>query len=83
MNRLFVAIGIVSILCGVVPLVRPEIGIRFRNEWTGLLLRPFLHGRVLGSEAREEDSLQRLHSRAVGVLFTLVGLIFLVDGIVE
>jgi hypothetical protein len=80
-NAVFVIVGVVVLLVGVVSVIRPEAPIVFRNEWARLISRPFLHGRVLGGEARTDDPLQRLHSRVGGILAIIVGIGFLVAGL--
>ena len=80
MNAVTVILGIVILLVGVVSLIRPDLPIDFRNEWARLISRPFMPGRVLG-EARTDDPLQRLHSRLGGTLAIIVGIGFLVVGL--
>jgi hypothetical protein len=79
-NAVNVIVGFVVLLFGVVSLIRPELPIVFRNEWARLISRPYMHGRVLG-EARTDDPLQRLHSRLGGIFLTLVGIGFLIVGL--
>jgi hypothetical protein len=79
-NAVNVIVGFVVLLFGVVSLIRPELPIVFRNEWARLISRPYMHGRVLG-EARTVDPLQRLHSRLGGIFLTLVGIGFLIVGL--
>lgn len=74
MNAVFVVVGLAVSLFGIVSVMRPEIPIMLRNEWARLLSRPFLHGRVLGGEARKDDPLQRLVSRLGGALAIVVGI---------
>lgn len=80
MNAVFVVVGLAVILLGIVCVIRPETAIVLHNEWARLLSRPFLHGRVLGGEARRDDPLQRLVSRLFGLLAIVVGIVFVLDG---
>lgn len=80
MNAAFVVVGLVVSLFGIVGVVRPETAIILRNEWARLLSRPFLHGRVLGGEARRDDPLQRLVSRLGGLLAIVVGIGLVLTG---
>jgi hypothetical protein len=77
----FILLGAVSMLLGGAALVRPGLMIRFRTEWARLLTWPFMHGRVLGGEIDPHDQSQRLVTRAIGVLFVIVGAGIIVGGI--
>jgi hypothetical protein len=81
MNVSFILLGAVSLLLGGAALVRPGLMIRFRTEWARLLTQPFMHGRVLGGEIDPHDQSQRLVTRAIGVLFVIVGAGSIVGGI--
>jgi hypothetical protein len=80
-NAVLVILGFVVGLFGVVSLIRPDVPIALRNEWARLITRSFLHGRVLGGEARTDDPLQRLISRLGGILLIIVGIGLLVAGL--
>lgn len=82
MNAASAILGFVVALFGVVSLIRPDVPIAFRNEWARLITRPFLHGRVLGGEARTDDPLQRLISRLGGIFLIIVGIGLLAIGLV-
>ena len=82
MSVAFLVGGIVLILIGGLNLFKPDVGITLRNLWTKALTRPFLHGRVLGGEARTDDPLQRVAMRAIGVLFVVIGIAFAVQGVI-
>lgn len=81
MNAVNVIVGLVVVLVGVLSLIRPDVPIALRNEWARLISRPFLHGRVLGGEARTDDPLQRLISRMSGIFFIIVGISLLAIGL--
>ena len=81
MNEVSAILGFVVVLFGVVSLIRPDVPIALRNEWARLITRPFLHGRVLGGEARTDDPLQRLISRLGGIFLIIVGIGLLVAGL--
>ncbi len=74
-------LGFIVVLFGVVSLIRPDVPIVFRNEWARLITRPFLHGRVLGGQARTDDPFQRLISRLGGIFLIIVGIGLLVVGL--
>jgi uncharacterized membrane protein HdeD (DUF308 family) len=76
-----VIVGVVVVLIGVLNLIRPDVAIALRNEWARLISRPFLRGRVLGGGMRSDDPLQRLISRLSGIFFIIVGIGFLVAGL--
>ena len=78
MNVVIVIVGLVVVLIGVLSLIRPDVPIALRNEWAGLITRPFLHGRVLRGEVRRDDPVQLLISRLSGIFFIIVGIGFLV-----
>jgi hypothetical protein len=80
-NEVRAILGFVVVLFGLVSLIRPDVPIALRNEWARLITRPFLHGRVLGSEARTDDPLQRLISRLGGIFLIIVGIGLLVAGL--
>jgi len=80
-NAASAILGLVVVLIGVLSLIRPDVPIAFRNEWARLITRPFLHGRVLGGEARTDDPLQRLISRLSGIFFIIVGIGLLTIGL--
>jgi hypothetical protein len=80
-NAVSAILGFVVALFGVVSLIRPGVPIAFRNEWARLITRPFLHGRVLGGEARTDDPLQRLISRLGGIFLIIVGIGLLAIGL--
>jgi hypothetical protein len=80
-NEVSAILGFVVVLFGVVSLIRPDVPIALRNEWARLITRPFLHGRVLGGEARTDDPLQRLISRLGGIFLIIVGIGLLVAGL--
>jgi hypothetical protein len=73
-NAVAVIVGFISVLLGVVSLIRPDVSIVFRVEWARLISRPFLHGRVLWGEVRTDDPLQRLISRLAGIFLIIVGI---------
>lgn len=81
MNEVSAILGFVVVLFGVVILIRPAVPITLRNEWAKLITRPFLHGRVLGGEARTDGPLQRLISRLGGIFVIIVGIGLLVAGL--
>lgn len=81
MNEVSAILGFVVVLLGVVSLIRPDVPIALRNEWARLITRPFLHGRVLGGEARTDDPLHRLISRLGGIFLIIVGIGLLVAGV--
>ena len=81
MNEVSAILGFVVVLFGAVSLIRPDVPIALRNEWARLITRPFLHGRVLGGEARTDDPLQRLISRLGGIFLIIVGIGLLVTGL--
>jgi hypothetical protein len=80
-NPVSVILGFVVVLFGAVGLIRPDVPIVFRNDWARLITRPFLHGRMLGGEARTDDPLQRLISRLGGIFLIIVGIGLLVVGL--
>jgi hypothetical protein len=80
-NVVIVIVGLVVVLIGVLSLIRPDVPIALRNEWAGLITRPFLHGRVLGGEARTDDPLQRLISRLGGIFLIIAGISLLAIGL--
>jgi hypothetical protein len=80
-NEVSAILGFVVVLFGAVSLIRPDVPIALRNEWARLITRPFLHGRVLGGEARTDDPLQRLISRLGGIFLIIVGIGLLVTGL--
>ena len=81
MNVAIVIVGFVVVLIGVLSLIRPDVPIVLRNEWARLISRPFLHGRVLGGEARTDDPLQRLISRLGGIFLIIAGIGLLAIGL--
>jgi hypothetical protein len=81
MNVSFVLLGTVFSVLGVAGLARPGWIIRFRIEWARLLTRPFMHGRVIGGEVDPNDQLQRLITRATGVMFVIAGTSLIVGGL--
>jgi len=80
-NVAIVIVGFVVVLIGVLSLIRPDVPIVLRNEWARLISRPFLHGRVLGGEARTDDPLQRLISRLSGIFLIIAGIGLLAIGL--
>jgi hypothetical protein len=70
---LLVLLGAVALAIGVAGLLRPGLPNKGRSAWARLLTRPFMHGRVIGGEVDPHDPLQRLITRATGILFVIVG----------
>jgi hypothetical protein len=81
MNVAFVLLGTGVSVLGVAGLVRPGWLIKGRGEWARLLTRLFMQGRVIGGEVDPRDPLQRLITRATGILFVIVGTGLIVGGL--
>ena len=81
MNVSLVLLGTGVSVLGVAGLVRPGWLIRFRSEWARLLMRPFMHGRVIGGEVDPEDPFQRLITRVIGVMFVVFGISIVIVGL--
>ena len=81
MNVSFVLLGSGFSVLGVAGLVRPGWLIKGRGEWARLLMRPFMHGRVIGGEVDPEDPSQRLITRVIGVMFVIFGISIVVLGL--
>ena len=81
MNVSFVLVGTVFSVLGVAGLMRPGWLIKGRREWARLLTRPFMHGRVVGGKVDPNDQLQRLITRATGVLFVIAGTSLIIGGL--
>jgi hypothetical protein len=78
---LLVLLGAAAFVIGVAGLLRPGLLIKGRSAWARLLTRPFMHGRVIGGEVDPHDPLQRLITRATGILFVIVGAGLIVGGL--
>jgi hypothetical protein len=76
---LLVLLGAAAFVIGVAGFLRPGLLIKGRSAW-GRLPRPFLHRRVIGGEVDPHDPLQRLITRATGILFVIVGAGLIVGG---
>jgi hypothetical protein len=76
-----VLLGAVALVIGVAGLLRPDWLVKGRTEWSRLLTRPLMHGRVFGSEPDPNDPFQRLVTRASGVMFLIVGISLIVGGV--
>jgi hypothetical protein len=78
---LLVLLGAAAFVIGVAGLLRPDLLIKGRSAWARLLTRPFMHGRVIGGEVDPHDPLQRLITRATGILFVIAGAGLIVGGL--